>query len=172
MSRIHDFACRQDSFAISEKAHCSGISAADSALDLQNQVFKIAITVRYSLENLDLVVRALEPARTDSVLVRHDEPFLSSSQHGRELGSSSKSYVLPISDNMFAASFNRLFFIAPTTKRGAEESLPGPSTPLTASLTGQSYFSSVTPSWVNTRWTCRFSQRPCFVALSNLNDLP
>ena len=43
--------------------------------------------MRCSLENLDLVVRALELVRTDSVLVRRDEPVPSSSQHARELGS-------------------------------------------------------------------------------------
>ena len=64
-------AVRQDGLTSSEAATEHDVEVtADTALDLQSEVFKIPVAVSQALQDLDLVVCPLEPVGTDAVLPR------------------------------------------------------------------------------------------------------
>ena len=79
-------AVRQDGLTSSEAATEHDVEVtADTALDLQSEVFKIPVAVRQTLQNLDLVVRALQPVGADTVLPRLQYSLSSAVQHLSEL---------------------------------------------------------------------------------------
>ena len=79
-------AVRQDGLTSSEAATEHDVEvAADTALDLQSEVFKIPVAVSHALQDLDLVVRALQPVGADTVLPRLQYSLSSAVQHLSEL---------------------------------------------------------------------------------------
>ena len=78
-------AVRQDGLTSSEAATEHDVEvAADTALDLQSEVFKIPVAVSQALQDLDLVVRPLKPVGTDAVLPRLQDSLSSAVQHPSE----------------------------------------------------------------------------------------
>ena len=79
-------AVRQDGLTSSEAATEHDVEvAADTALDLQSEVFKIPVAVSQALQDLDLVVCPLKPVGTDAVLPRLQDSLSSAVQHPSEL---------------------------------------------------------------------------------------
>ena len=79
-------AVRQDGLTSSEAATEHDVEVtADTALDLQSEVFKIPVAVSQALQDLDLVVCPLKPVGTDAVLPRLQDSLSSAVQHPSEL---------------------------------------------------------------------------------------
>ena len=79
-------AVRQDGLTSSEAATEHDVEvAADTALDLQSEVFKIPVAVSQALQDLDLVVCPLKPVGTDAVLPGLQDSLSSAVQHLSEL---------------------------------------------------------------------------------------
>ena len=97
-------AVRQDGLTSSEAATEHDVEVtADTALDLQSEVFKIPVAVRQTLQNLDLVVRALQPVGADTVLPRMQYSLSSAVEHPSELLRHLKVVFLPDLFEKFAS---------------------------------------------------------------------